>query len=251
MTPIRAAFICSKACDIIAEDAFSVSSQHSIGLVDIKRGTFMHHRADMSLDMMEKYQLVPERIHRLFKDNFLKAVSRTQIEGSCKVHAGKTNWTASWMLPFQARSGKHLKHSLQMAPIRAAFICSKACDIVAEDAFSVSSQHSIGLIDIKWGTFMWPQSRYVTWYVESVGRTQIEGSCTVYAGKTYWKTYWKLYLWSLASKKWGALETPWQMTPIRAPLICSKACDIIAEDASSVASQHSSVLFLRSAGTAW
>ena len=42
-----------------------------------------------------------------------------------------------------------LEALLQMTPVRAAFICSKACDIVAEDAFSVSSQHSIGLIDIK------------------------------------------------------------------------------------------------------
>ena len=38
------------------------------------------------------------------------------------------------------------------------------------------------------------------------------------------------------------------MTPIRAAFICSKACNIIAEDAFSVASQHSSILFLRSAG---
>ena len=87
--------------------------------------------------------------------------------------------------------------------------------------------------------------------LKAVGRTQIEGSCKVYAGKTIWKTNWKLYPWSLASKQWGALEAPWQMTPIRAAFICSNACDIIAEDAFSVASQHSSVLFLRSARTAW
>ena len=49
-------------------------------------------------------------------------------------------------------------------------------------------------------------------------------------------------------------EALWQMTPIRAAFICSKACDIIAEDAFSVASQHSSdssALFLRWAGSAW
>ena len=34
-------------------------------------------------------------------------------------------------------------------------------------------------------------------------------------------------------------------------LVCSKACDIIAEDAFSVASQHSSVLFFWSAGNMW
>jgi len=37
----------------------------------------------------------------------------------------------------------------QMTPIRAAVVCPKAGDIVAEDALSVASQHSIGLIDIK------------------------------------------------------------------------------------------------------
>ena len=55
-----------------------------------------------------------------------------------------------------------LEALLQMTPIRAAFVCSKACDIVAEDAFSVASQHSISLVDIKWGTVMSPQSRCVT-----------------------------------------------------------------------------------------
>ena len=46
----------------------------------------------MSLDMLEKCQLVPVRIPSLFQQNVLKAVGRTQIEGSCKVYAGKTNW---------------------------------------------------------------------------------------------------------------------------------------------------------------
>ena len=50
----------------------------------------------------------------------------------------------------------------------------------------------------------------------------------------------------------GSFDTAlWQMTPIRAAFVCSKACDIFAEDAFSVASQHSSALFLRSAGSAW
>ena len=44
----------------------------------------------MSLDMSEKCQLVPVRIPCLFQQNVLKAVGRTQIEGSCEVYAGKT-----------------------------------------------------------------------------------------------------------------------------------------------------------------
>ena len=50
------------------------------------------HRADMSLDMLEKCQVVPVRIPSLFQQNVLKAAGRTQVEGSCKVYAGKTNW---------------------------------------------------------------------------------------------------------------------------------------------------------------
>ena len=42
-----------------------------------------------------------------------------------------------------------LEALLQMTPIRVSVICSKACDIIAEDAFCVASQHSISLIDIK------------------------------------------------------------------------------------------------------
>ena len=66
--------------------------------------------------------------------------------------------------------------------------------------------------------------------LKAVGRTQIEGSYKVYAGKTNWRISWKLYPWSLANKKWGALETPWQMTSIRAAFTCCKACDSVGED---------------------
>ena len=49
----------------------------------------------------------------------------------------------------------------------------------------------------------------------------------------------------------GSFDTAlWQVTPIRAAFICSKACDIVAEDAFSVVSQHSSAWFLRSVGSA-
>ena len=48
------------------------------------------HGADMSLDMLERCQLVPVRIPSLFEQNVLRAVGRTLMEGSCKVYAGKT-----------------------------------------------------------------------------------------------------------------------------------------------------------------
>ena len=82
MSPIGAAFGCSKACDIIAED-----------------GTFMRPRSRyeqichlICRRNATKCQLVPVRIPSLLEQNVLKAVCRTQMQGSCKVYEGKTNW---------------------------------------------------------------------------------------------------------------------------------------------------------------
>ena len=79
----------------------------------------------------------------------------------------------------------------------------------------------------------------------------VAASCKVYAGKTDWKTSWKLYPFKQEVRSFD--EALWRMTPVRAAFFCSKACscDIIAEDAFSVVSQHSSALFLRSGGSAW
>ena len=132
----------------------------------------------MSLDMSEKFQLLPVRIPSFFEQNVLKAVGRTQ-EGSCKVYVGKTTWKTNWKLcPWSLASKKWgaLEAPWQMTPIRAAFVCSKACDIAGEDAFSVASQHSIGLIDIKWGTFMRRRTSYVTWYVGEMPPSSRENS---------------------------------------------------------------------------
>ena len=192
------------------------------------------HQAGVSLDMLEKCQLLAVRIPSLFEHNVLKAVGRTQIEGSCKVYAGRTSWKTNWKLyPWSLASKKWgaLEAPWQMTPIRASFVFTKACDIVGEDAFSVASVHSIGLTDIKWGTVI-RRGAYISLdmlkkcqllpvripslfqqnVLKAVGRKHIEGSCKVYARKNNWKTSWKLYPWS----QWGALEAPWQMTPIRA-----------------------------------
>ena len=68
----------------------------------------------------------------------------------------------------QAKSGELWQSTLVDDPIVADFIGSKACDIIAEDANGVASQHSIDLIDIKWGTSMRLQSRYVIWCVGEI-----------------------------------------------------------------------------------
>ena len=102
MTPFRAAVVCPKAGHIVAEDALSVASQHSIGLIDIKWATSMRHRADKSPDMCEISQLVRVRSARsarlrLLEQNFLRSECSTQIAvaASCKVYAGKTDWKTS------------------------------------------------------------------------------------------------------------------------------------------------------------
>ena len=133
------------------------------------------------LDMLEKCQLVPVRIPSLFQQNVLKAVSRTEIEGICRVYGRETNWKTNWKLrPCSLASKKWgaLEALLQMTPIRAALFLFQSMwhYSIAEDAFSVASQHSIGLIDIKWSTFMRPRSRYVTWYVGEMPTCSSENS---------------------------------------------------------------------------
>ena len=139
-------------------------------------------------------------------------------------------------------------------------------DRQAEDAFCVASQHSISLVDIKWGTVMSPQSRCVTCYVQkipacsherfplsehdslkAVGRTQIEGSCKVYVGKTNWKTSWKLCL----CKQEKHLKHPRGWLLFQEHLVVPKHMTLLQKMRFSVASQHSCVLFFRSAGNTW
>ena len=83
----------------------SIASQPSIGLVDIKWGTFMRPRSRyeqichlICRRNAMKCQFVPVRIPSLLEQNVLKAVCRTQIQGSWKVYAGKTNWKSNWKL---------------------------------------------------------------------------------------------------------------------------------------------------------
>ena len=213
----------------------------------------------MSLDMSDHSSENSPLVRTEFLESSLQDTER--VNPRC-TRERLPNWKTNWKLylcSFASKKGGALEAPWQMTPTRAAFVCCKACEIVAEDAFSVAIQHTIGLIDIKWGTFMGPQRRYVTWYVREtqtyssensplVGTEFLESSlqdtervnprCTRERLHN-WKTNWKLYLCSLASKKWGALEAPWQMTPTRAAFVCCKACDIVAEDAFSVAIQHS------------
>jgi len=81
------------------------------------------HRADMLLDMLEKCQVVSVRIPSLFQQNVLKAVGRTQIEGSRKVYAGRTTVVGKqigsctlWAL--QARSEEQLKNSCKYLVVK-------------------------------------------------------------------------------------------------------------------------------------
>ena len=106
----------------------------------------------MSLDMLEKCQLVPVRIPSLFEQNVLKAVGGTQIEGSCKVYAGKTNWKTNWKLyrcSLASKTWGAIEAPWQMTPIRATFTCCKACDIVGEDEFALLASIPASFFSIK------------------------------------------------------------------------------------------------------
>ena len=155
------------------------------------------HGADMSLDMLEKSQLVSMRIPSLFKQNILKAASRTQTEGSGKMYAGKTTWITSWKLyPWRLASKKWgaIEAILQMTP-------SKACDIITDLALLVSIPLALltssEVLSCAHGTDMSLDmsekcqlvsvripSLFQHNFLKAVRRTQAEGSCKVYEGTT-------------------------------------------------------------------
>ena len=263
MTPTRAAFFCCKACDIVAEDALSVAIQHSIGLIDIKWGTFMSPR--------RRYRYVTWYVRETQTYS-----SENSREGKCKVYTRKTIYLESKLkaVPLEARSEEHLKHPDRWPLVEqhlfvhhgddpswiqyeALFLLSmKSQDQTFYYSYLLQMHHiSIGtcfcdkspLVRIpiasagcnfspnqfrlnilprlfeqnflsskrfaRIGNFARRQffptnckkayfgvqtekkangsPRYN--FLEAVGRTQLEGSCKVYAGKTNWKTNWKLY----------------------------------------------------------
>ena len=233
----------------------------------------------MSLDMSEKFQLLPVRIPNLFKQNVLKAVGRTQEEAVrciCERLVGKQIESCA-LGALQARSEEHLKHpdrwllfeQLLFVPkhvtlpekMRLAWLVSIPLALLTSSEVLSCAGGPVMSLDTLEKCHLLPEripsfveqnvlkaecqlvpvripSLFEQNVLKTVGRTQ-QGSCKVYAGKTTWKTNWKLYPWSLASKKWGALEAPWQMTPIgllqsmwqcRRRWVC-------------VASQHSILLF--------
>ena len=141
------------------------------------------HRADMSLDILEKCHEMPtcsSENSPLVGTECLESSLQDADTGKLQGVWGKTNWKTSWKLYPCKQEVRSTGSTLtdDSYSTRAAFVCCKACDIVAEDAFSVASQHSIGLIDIKiikWGTFM-SQRRFVTWYVRKIRTCSSENS---------------------------------------------------------------------------
>ena len=139
------------------------------------------HRAHMLLDMSEKCQRVPVRIPSLFEQSVLKAVGATQIEGSCKVYEGKTNWITSWNLyrcSLPSKKGGAIEALLQMTLVRETFL------LLAEHV-TLSQKMRLALpvsipwpIDIKWGTFHAPTEQIlcVTWYVGEMPTCSSENS---------------------------------------------------------------------------
>ena len=156
----------------LSQKAFSVASQHSISLVDIKWGTVMSPQSRCVTCYVRKFPAFSrERFPLVGTECFENSWQETyNIEGSCKVwsckvYVGKTNWKTSWKLcPCKARSEEYWKHSCRWLLFEQLLFVPKHATL-SQKAFSVASQHSISLVDIKWGTVMSPQSRCVTCYV--------------------------------------------------------------------------------------
>ena len=106
----------------------------------------------MSLDILEKCHEMPTcssenspLVGTECLESSLQDADTGKLQGVC----GKDKLENKLETVFLQARSEETGSTLADDFVRAAFVCSKACDIVAEDAFSVASQHSIGLIDIK------------------------------------------------------------------------------------------------------
>ena len=138
-----------------------------------------------------------------------------------------------------------------MTPIRAAFTCSKACDIIAENTFSVASQHSIGHIDIKWarseehlkhpdGWLLFEHLLFVPKHVTLSQKIRLALLFSIplailTSSEQEVRSTWSTLTDDSYSSTFWLFQSMWQCRRRR---VC-------------VASQHSSVLFSRSKDTAW
>ena len=90
------AFVFAKACDSVGEDEFSVASQHSIALsTSCELSTFMCPPSRYVTWYVGSMPTCSSERLCLFDQNFLRAVGRAEMEGSCKVYVGKTNWNTN------------------------------------------------------------------------------------------------------------------------------------------------------------
>ena len=200
------------------------------------------HRADMSLDMFEKSQLVRVRSPPLFEHNFLKAVCRTQI-GALEA------------LQEHLFAPKHvtlLQKMLLALPVSIPLSCFFDQRAV-HDKNSTGSYIRAALFVPKHVTLSQkmrlalPASIPLTWLTSSeilpcahradMSLDMFEKSQLVRVRSP--PLFEQNFLKAVCRTQIGALEAPWQMTPTPGAFVCSKACDTIAEDAFSVASQLS------------
>ena len=229
MTPIRAAFICSKACDIIAEDAFSVVSQHSSAL-------FLWSAGSAWQELKGRYSWISE-LRGLFLCEHCKKTPHhpkwpcvlNLSRASCMFGHVDIKWVTVMCAGCSSSEKSSLAWQSSCADTSPKWEVSTPCP-------KTKRTREVAILKKRKGAFLNPFQSIWIWIVTA----RAIGCVGTWRNRV-----------TMQATSGSFVEVLWQMTPIRAAFSCSKACDIIAEDAFSVVSQHSSALFLWSAGSAW
>ena len=188
---------------------------------------------------------------------FLNAMCRAQQIAGCKCFMGKAALKPDHKLHIY----RHILANIHewprhMIPIPAALDCPEACDSVAEDACNIASHLSIDRTHDKWGILRQSWSRHVREppnffmcevrrapflvcnpFFDAICGAQQRAGRKCFMGKAALKPDHKLHLYKHVLA--NIHESPRHMIPIRAPLVCPKTCDSVAEDACNIASHLS------------
>ena len=181
------------------------------------------------------------------------------IEGSCKVYEGK-HQLENRFVSCAFASEKRRALEAQMTPTPGAFVCSKACE--HRFLWMTNLMYSRELVVklrrmLTWyfaarvgvRSHAWKQCRFVLFRQSRVGRFSIIHQVHDHPTKNHAEA---CVIWENSGVRacGGICDLVYRDRYIHKK---HYSCDVVPEDASSIASRHSRVLFLRSAsnGNAW